>query len=235
MFSHVMLGVNDLEASKKFYDALLGTLGITAPVWRTSSGIFIAAPPAHSPFRYPSMAGQPHTAMAAPSGLPCSRLSRLMYSTPPVSPTAESPAKTRRGFARDPPASCTWPTCATPTATSSARCIGRRNKLTRGQTDRCCDRTPVSGFRARCNRPAQYLVSAPAAEAQARGALASAVRRCSPAMPSKASYQRHAARLPRVLATHSEATNLPFIAAACASRRGTAQFTEERASSMARR
>ena len=28
MFSHVMLGVNDLEVSKKFYDALLGTLGI---------------------------------------------------------------------------------------------------------------------------------------------------------------------------------------------------------------
>ena len=28
MFSHVMLGVNDLEKSKKFYDAVLGTLGI---------------------------------------------------------------------------------------------------------------------------------------------------------------------------------------------------------------
>jgi catechol 2,3-dioxygenase-like lactoylglutathione lyase family enzyme len=28
MFSHVMLGVSDLEASKKFYDAVLGTLGI---------------------------------------------------------------------------------------------------------------------------------------------------------------------------------------------------------------
>jgi len=28
MFSHVMVGVNDLDASKKFYDALLGTLGI---------------------------------------------------------------------------------------------------------------------------------------------------------------------------------------------------------------
>lgn len=28
MFSHVMIGVNDLEASRKFYDALLGTLGI---------------------------------------------------------------------------------------------------------------------------------------------------------------------------------------------------------------
>ena len=28
MFSHVMLGVNSLEVSKRFYDALLGTLGI---------------------------------------------------------------------------------------------------------------------------------------------------------------------------------------------------------------
>ncbi|MEO8021379.1 VOC family protein [Polaromonas sp.] len=28
MFSHVMVGVNDLETSKKFYDAVLGTLDI---------------------------------------------------------------------------------------------------------------------------------------------------------------------------------------------------------------
>lgn len=28
MFSHVMLGANDLEASRQFYDALLGTVGI---------------------------------------------------------------------------------------------------------------------------------------------------------------------------------------------------------------
>lgn len=28
MFSHVMLGANDLEACRKFYDALLATLGI---------------------------------------------------------------------------------------------------------------------------------------------------------------------------------------------------------------
>lgn len=32
MFSPVMLGVHDLEASKKFYDALLGTLGIAPGV-----------------------------------------------------------------------------------------------------------------------------------------------------------------------------------------------------------
>lgn len=32
MFSHIMVGVNDLEASKKFYDALLGTLGVAPGV-----------------------------------------------------------------------------------------------------------------------------------------------------------------------------------------------------------
>ena len=32
MFSHVMVGVNNLETSKKFYDALLGTLGIAPGV-----------------------------------------------------------------------------------------------------------------------------------------------------------------------------------------------------------
>jgi len=31
MFSHVMIGANDLEASRKFYDAVLGTLGIAPP------------------------------------------------------------------------------------------------------------------------------------------------------------------------------------------------------------
>lgn len=47
MFSHVMLGVNDLETSKKFYDALLGTLGIASGVlnkgryfYRSPSGLF---------------------------------------------------------------------------------------------------------------------------------------------------------------------------------------------------
>ena len=36
MFSHVMLGVNNLETSKKFYDALLGTLGMGPGVWNKS-------------------------------------------------------------------------------------------------------------------------------------------------------------------------------------------------------
>lgn len=51
MFSHVILGVNDLEASRKFYDALLGTLDIKPGVYnhngvagryfyRSPSGLF---------------------------------------------------------------------------------------------------------------------------------------------------------------------------------------------------
>lgn len=31
MFSHVMVGTNDIERSKRFYDALLGVLGAGAP------------------------------------------------------------------------------------------------------------------------------------------------------------------------------------------------------------
>jgi catechol 2,3-dioxygenase-like lactoylglutathione lyase family enzyme len=30
MFTHVMVGANDLAASKKFYDAVLGAIGLPA-------------------------------------------------------------------------------------------------------------------------------------------------------------------------------------------------------------
>jgi catechol 2,3-dioxygenase-like lactoylglutathione lyase family enzyme len=32
MFNHVMIGSNDIERSKRFYDAVLGTLGVPEPV-----------------------------------------------------------------------------------------------------------------------------------------------------------------------------------------------------------
>jgi len=49
MFSHVMVGANEIEASKKFYDSVLGTLGV-APgeadpkgrVWYSGSGALFA-------------------------------------------------------------------------------------------------------------------------------------------------------------------------------------------------
>lgn len=52
MFSHVMVGVNDLEVSKRFYDALLGTLGV-APgfanknryFYRSAGGTFAISTP----------------------------------------------------------------------------------------------------------------------------------------------------------------------------------------------
>ncbi|MES3008452.1 MAG: VOC family protein [Pseudomonadota bacterium] len=32
MFNHIMIGSNDIERSKRFYDAVLGTLGVGEPV-----------------------------------------------------------------------------------------------------------------------------------------------------------------------------------------------------------
>ncbi|MBL8360389.1 MAG: VOC family protein [Rubrivivax sp.] len=36
MFSHVMLGTNDIERSKRFYDAVLGVLGVGQPARNTN-------------------------------------------------------------------------------------------------------------------------------------------------------------------------------------------------------
>jgi catechol 2,3-dioxygenase-like lactoylglutathione lyase family enzyme len=53
MFSHIMLGANDVDASKKFYDATLGVLGVPAgfvdpkgrAFYRTKTGIFALSKP----------------------------------------------------------------------------------------------------------------------------------------------------------------------------------------------
>ena len=52
MFSHVMIGTNDLPRAQAFYDAVLGTLGV-APghldrhrvFWRTPTGVFSVSLP----------------------------------------------------------------------------------------------------------------------------------------------------------------------------------------------
>ena len=43
MFSHVMIGTNDLDRAKKFYDAVLGTLGIK-PAMVDGNRIFYISP-----------------------------------------------------------------------------------------------------------------------------------------------------------------------------------------------
>jgi catechol 2,3-dioxygenase-like lactoylglutathione lyase family enzyme len=52
MFSHVMVGTNDLEKAKSFYDALLGTLGVPPGrvdrhrvFYRTTTGVFSVSKP----------------------------------------------------------------------------------------------------------------------------------------------------------------------------------------------
>lgn len=53
MFSHIMLGAEDIEASKKFYDATLGALGYRPGsmddkgriFWREKAGIFAISKP----------------------------------------------------------------------------------------------------------------------------------------------------------------------------------------------
>ena len=52
MFSHIMIGTNDLDRAKSFYDALLGTLGVPAArvdghriFYMTPTGVFSVSKP----------------------------------------------------------------------------------------------------------------------------------------------------------------------------------------------
>jgi len=52
MFSHVMVGSSDLDRSRRFYDAVLGTLGVQPGMtdrhrvfWRSPTGVFAATLP----------------------------------------------------------------------------------------------------------------------------------------------------------------------------------------------
>ena len=52
MFSHLMIGTNDLDRAKAFYDALFATLGVPAGLvdrhrifWRSPSGVFSVSLP----------------------------------------------------------------------------------------------------------------------------------------------------------------------------------------------
>ncbi|TMA82265.1 MAG: VOC family protein [Deltaproteobacteria bacterium] len=44
MFSHVMIGANDIDASRKFYDAVLGAIGYSAGVTDEKGRIFYLSP-----------------------------------------------------------------------------------------------------------------------------------------------------------------------------------------------
>ena len=44
MFSHIMIGANDLAASRTFYDAVLGALGVLAGVMDEKGRVFYLSP-----------------------------------------------------------------------------------------------------------------------------------------------------------------------------------------------
>ena len=125
MFSHVMIGTNDLEKAKSFYDALLGTLGVPPGrvdrhriFYRTKTGTFSVTKPIDGKPATPANGGTIgftaetpeaaaafHAAGVAQGGTPC-----------------EDPPGIREGAGMK----LISPTCGTPMATSSARCIGCR-------------------------------------------------------------------------------------------------------------
>ena len=52
MFSHVMVGTNDMEAAKRFYDAVLGALGYSEGVMDPNGRCFY-----RSSWRWPGGSG----------------------------------------------------------------------------------------------------------------------------------------------------------------------------------
>lgn len=126
MFSHVMIGTNDLEKSKLFYDALLRALGgreaIVDPkgrlIYLHNGGTFLVTPP---------IDGEPAAMpMGARSALrPTARI-RQMPGTPPGWPLGARPLKTRQAGAKATVRTSTSPICATRTVTRFAPCFAAR-------------------------------------------------------------------------------------------------------------
>ena len=120
MFSHVMVGANDLDASRKFYDAVLGTIGIPAGVTDEKGRLFYLRRRGSSPSRSRSTVLRPPPPTAGRSGLP----SRIRPAWTPgmrlASPTAGRPARILRACAKAAWGRCISPTCGIRPATSFA-------------------------------------------------------------------------------------------------------------------
>jgi catechol 2,3-dioxygenase-like lactoylglutathione lyase family enzyme len=73
VFSHVMVGTNDLEKAKTFYDALLGTLGVAPAMvdrhrifYRTKTGVFSVSKPINGQPATPANGGTIGFACSSP-------------------------------------------------------------------------------------------------------------------------------------------------------------------------
>lgn len=125
MFSHIMIGTNDLDRAKAFYDALLAPLGVPPAAvdghrifYMTPTGVFSVSKPINGEAATHANGGTIGFAAASPSKpMPGMRLALRL---------AAQIAKIRPACAVARPASSTSPICAIPTAISSALCTACR-------------------------------------------------------------------------------------------------------------
>ena len=122
MFSHVMVASNDIERSKKFYDAVFQAVGGKPGEqdakgrlrYAHNGGVLMVSKPIDGKPATHSNGGTIGLLMASPN--------RPLHGIKPVSRMAVRPSKIRQGFA----VRRIWLTSAIPTATSSVRFVGRR-------------------------------------------------------------------------------------------------------------
>ena len=124
MFSHIMIGTNDLDRAKTFYDKLLGTLGVPPArvdghriFYMTPTGVFSVTQP---------IDGEPATCA---NGMTIGFNAKTSEDADAWHAAGHRSGRRhlRRaagGCAKAPPARCIWLICATRTVTSSAPCIG---------------------------------------------------------------------------------------------------------------
>ena len=120
MFSHVMLGADDIAASKKFYDACFAALGAKEGrmdpkgrvLYMHNGGIFLLSKPIDG--------GAACGANGGTIGFAVENEEQGDAGTRRDSPMAAPRSRIRPASARARSAICIWPICAIPRATRSA-------------------------------------------------------------------------------------------------------------------
>ena len=103
MFSHIMIGTNDLDRAKAFYDATLGTLGVKPAIvdrhrifYRTPTGTFSVTLPINGEAATPANGGTIGFAAASPEQADAWHAAGLAAG----GTTCEDPPGVREGAAR---------------------------------------------------------------------------------------------------------------------------------------
>ena len=123
MFSHIMLGASDIEASRKFYDATLGALGYGPGVMDPKGRVFYITDSGIFGSQHPSMATLPPRPTVAPLDSHRRVLKPLRPGMKPAWPMVEQIVRTHPVFAMEIWDRSTSLISEIPLATRSARCL----------------------------------------------------------------------------------------------------------------